>query len=301
MIFGGGVVLKVLEKNGNIIIKDVTDFNIEQIFECGQCFHFEKLADMDYVTVAYGRALRVSQSGSEVVLHKTDMAEYNAIWKKYFDMDTDYTAIKNRLIECDDSIRDAVRKAYGIRILKQEFHEMLLSFIISQNKQIPHIKQIVKNISEKYGTKAGNIMGNDYYNFPDVLKIRDITEENYREIKTGFRAPYLYDAGRFLSEGLNEAAFDGLSYEAAKDKLTAIKGVGDKVANCVLLFGLGYTNAFPVDVWVKRIMEQVYFKEDTSKDVIMEFAKQKFGEYGGYAQQYLFYYVRENAVNKGRK
>ena len=286
------------EKNGNVILDGVVDFNVEQIFECGQCFHFEKLDEMDYVTVAYGKAQRISQVNDKVTLHNTDLSEYNSIWKKYLDMDTDYGHIKKWLIDKDERLKEAITMTYGIRILRQEFHEMLMSFIISQNKQIPHIKQIVGNISERFGAKAGSINGRKYYSFPDVKALMSITEEDYREMKTGFRAPYLMSAAKALEEGLTEEKLCAGSYGEAKAELMKIKGVGEKVANCVLLFGLGYRNAFPVDVWVKRIMEHVYFHEDTSKEKIMEFAGENFGEYGGYAQQYLFHYARMTKLPK---
>lgn len=293
--------MKLIEQSGNVILYDVRDFNVEQIFECGQCFHFERLAPMDYVTVAYGRALRISQQGNDVTLHNTDLNEYNSIWKNYLDMDTDYGSIKKWLLDKDDRLKAAVTEKYGIRILRQEFHEMLMSFIISQNKQIPHIKQIVAAISERYGTSAGQIEGKEYYNFPDIKAIRDISEENYRQLKTGFRAPYLRSAAEYMEGGLCSDSFKDMDYNTAKARLMEIKGVGDKVANCVLLFGLGYRNAFPVDVWVKRIMEQVYFHRDTSKENIMAFAKENFGDYGGYAQQYLFYYARDLGGGKNNK
>lgn len=280
------------EKNGNVILDGVMDFNVEQIFECGQCFHFEKLDEMDYVTVAYGKAQRITQDGDKVILHNTDLAEYNSIWKNYLDMDTDYGHIKRWLLNKDERLKPAIEATYGIRILRQEFHEMLMSFIISQNKQIPHIKQIVAAISEKYGVKAGDINGKSYYAFPDVEALLKITEEDFRMLKTGFRAPYLVSAVKALEAGMSLERFHGSTYNDVKSELMKIKGVGDKVANCVLLFGLGYRNAFPVDVWVKRIMEQVYFGQDTPKEKIMSFAEENFGEYGGYAQQYLFYYAR---------
>ena len=286
------------EKNGNVILDGVVDFNVEQIFECGQCFHFERLDDMDYVTVAHGRALRITQTENKVTLHNTDLSEYNSIWKNYLDMDTDYGVIKKWLLDRDDRLRDAITATYGIRILRQEFHEMLMSFIISQNKQIPHIKQIVANISENFGREAGEINGRKYYAFPDVKALMAITEEDYRSMKTGFRAPYLVSAAGALEAGMTAENLCLGSYDEAKAELMRIKGVGDKVANCVLLFGLGYRNAFPVDVWVKRIMENVYFHEDTSKEKIMDFAKENFGEYGGYAQQYLFHYARMTKMPK---
>ena len=247
---------------------------------------------MDYVTVAHGKALRITQHKDKVTLHNTDMNEYNLIWRKYLDMDTDYGYIKRWLLKRDNSLADVIVETSGIRILRQEFHEMLMSFIISQNKQIPHIKQIVAAISERFGSEVGTINGRSYYGFPVKEALYNITEEAYRELKTGFRAPYLMSATEALKAGMSEKSLEGMEYNQAKAELMKIKGVGEKVANCVLLFGLGYRNAFPVDVWVKRIMEYVYFHEDTSKERIMEFAADRFGEYGGYAQQYLFHYAR---------
>lgn len=285
------------EKNGNVILNNVTDFNVEQIFECGQCFHFDKLDDMDYVTVAYGRAMRITQAADKVILHNTDLNEYNSIWKKYLDIDTDYGHIKRWLVDKDERLKESIESADGIRILRQEFHEMLMSFIISQNKQIPHIKQLVAGISERFGKEAGEINGRKYYAFPDMKSLMNITEEDYRLMKTGFRAPYLVSAAKALEAGMTADGLQACSYDEAKAELMKIKGVGEKVANCVLLFGLGYRNAFPVDVWIKRIMEYVYFHEDTPKEKIMVFAKDNFGEYGGYAQQYLFHWARTQKIH----
>ena len=286
------------EKNGNVIIYDVCDFDVEQIFECGQCFHFERLRYRDYVTVAYGKLLRITQDEEKVVLHHTSLEEYNQIWKHYFDMDTDYGAIKSYLIDKDERLKNVIEKTGGIRILRQEFHEMLMSFIISQNKQIPHIKQIVSAISEKFGTEVGEIEGKKYYAFPTIEQLINVTEDDYRQLKTGFRAPYLMSATMFMKDGMCTETFAKMPYDVAKQELLKVKGIGEKVANCILLFGLGYTNAFPVDVWIKRIMEFVYFGEDTSIDKIMTFANDKFGQYGGYAQQYLFHYARVEKISK---
>ena len=289
--------MQIEEKNGNLILTKVKDFNIEQILECGQCFHFVKLKDMEYVTVAYDKALHIKQESDTVILYDTDMNDYNSVWKKYFDMDTDYGKIKKYLKENCKELTDAIREKSGIRILRLDLTETLLSFIISQNKQIPHIKQIVAGISKEYGRLAGVIEGQEFYSFPKLEELLRITEDDFRSLKTGFRAPYLCDAISHLKEWGEMESFADLSYEEAKNKLMTIKGVGDKVANCVLLFGLGYTSAFPVDVWIKRIMESIYFKEDTSKDKIMDYAKERFGEYGGYAQQYLFYFARDGKIS----
>lgn len=290
--------MKIQQKNDNLIIKDVKDFNIEHIFECGQCFNFEKLSEMDYITVAYGKMLHITQDDDVVTLYNTTLEDYENIWKHYFDMDTDYGKIKEFLKDNDEKIVPAIEDKWGIRILNQEFFEMLLSFIISQNKQIPHIKQIVRGISEKYGKELGEYNGRKYYSFPTLDELDIVTEEDFRALKTGFRAPYLMDAIKYARAGLCKKSFENLVYEDAIKEMLKIKGVGEKVANCIALFSLGYRNAFPVDVWVKRVMEETYFGKDTSKEDIMKFAKEKFGEYGGYAQQYHFYYMRDRNVKK---
>ena len=289
--------MRVEERDGNVILTNVCDFNVQQIFECGQCFHFKKMGEMEYVTVAFERALHIKQDNDIVTLYNTSLDEYNSIWKKYFDMDTDYGIIKKKLESTSDELKEAIREQAGIRILRQEFTEVLMSFIISQNKQIPHIKKIVDEISRKYGKMVGVVNEEEFFSFPDLTVLNEVSEEDFRALKTGFRAPYLCDAIKHLKEWSEEGNLDNLSYEEAKDKLMTIKGVGDKVANCVLLFGLGYTSAFPVDVWIKRIMEQLYFKKDTPKNKIEEFAKEQFGEYGGYAQQYLFYFARDSKID----
>ena len=288
--------MKVEQVNENIILSSVCDFDIQQIFECGQCFHFEKMAHMEYATVAYGRLLHIKQENDKVIMYNTSIDEYNSIWRKYFDMDTDYRLIKSELKSTCEELKPAIDEKSGVRILRQEFTEILLSFIISQNKQIPHIKQIVANISKSYGELLGVIAGKEFYSFPTLDVLSNISEDEFRKLKTGFRAPYLCDAIKHLKEWSGQESFYGLSYEEAKEKLIQIKGVGDKVANCVLLFGLGYTSSFPVDVWIKRIMEHLYFQKDTPKEKILKFAEERFGKYGGYAQQYLFYFARDGKI-----
>lgn len=288
---------RIKEQNQNIIIEGVTDFNVAQTLECGQCFRFDKIDENEYVIVAKGHLLHIKQEDSKVIFYETSKQLLEDIWLDYFDLKRDYSDIKKYLLERDSCLEEPIKEKYGVRILQQEFHEMLISFVISQNKQIPHIKKIIRDLSKRYGEYLGTINEQNYYTFPTVDALGKITEEEFRELKTGFRAPYLCDASRKLQYDLVEKDLRMLSYEAAKEELIKIRGVGDKVANCVLLFGLGYRNAFPIDVWVKRIMENVYFKREASKEEIKQLAIEKFGEYGGYAQQYLFYFARDNKVH----
>lgn len=292
--------MRIYTKKENTIIEGIEDFRLSQTLECGQCFRFYKQDENDYVIVAYKNLLHIKQENDTLIFYDCDINSVKTIWIPYFDLDRDYAEIKRFLLEKDNLLQASINEKHGVRILNQEFHEVLISFIISQNKQIPQIKQLVKRISEEYGEYLGEINGEKYYSFPEVEILGTITEEKFREMKTGFRAPYLADAVQKLSKNVISAVdFQGMDEDAARKKLMQIKGVGEKVANCVMLFGLGYRNAFPIDVWMKRIMETLYFQgEDTKKELISDFAKEMYGEYGGYAQQYLFCYGRDNNVGK---
>ncbi len=288
--------MKYIEENGNIILNDAIDFSVEQTLECGQCFNFEKLDNNDYAVCACGILLHISQDKDKVTFYDTDIITFENVWIPYFDLDRDYGEIKRYLIEKDEVLIPAIEQMYGIHLLNQEFHETLMSFVISQNKQIPHIKQIVRTLSEKFGNYIGTLNDKKYYSFPSVEQLDRISIEDYRECKTGFRAPYLKDASDKLNSGLNKDSFSKYDCASASEELKKIKGVGEKVSNCVMLFSLGYRDAFPVDVWIKRLMEEMYFHKDTSKEEIMRFAKERFGDYGGYAQQYIFYYGRNKSI-----
>lgn len=292
--------MRILEEKNNTIIKGIKDFDLEQTLECGQCFRFYKQAEKDYVVVAYNLLLHVKQKKDTLIFMNCKEDVVRKIWIPYFDLERDYGEIKSFLIRKNMVLEPAIEEKYGVRILNQEFYEILISFIISQNKQIPHIKQIVKTISEKYGTYLGEVNGEKFYSFPELKELEKITEAEFREMKTGFRAPYLVDAVGKLSSGeISQEILGNMNETETRNKLLEIRGVGEKVANCVMLFSLGWRQAFPIDVWIKRIMETLYFNgEDTSKEKIAEFAKEIFGEYGGYAQQYLFCFGRDNHIGK---
>lgn len=294
--------MRIFYDGRNTMIENVCDFDLSQTLECGQCFRFYKQKENDYVIVAKEHMLHLLQKEDTLIFFDTKKEDVENVWIKYFDLDRDYAKIKERLLMKDDVLFPAIKEKNGVRILNQEFHEVLLSFIISQNKQIPHIKKIVRDISESYGKYLGEINGEKYYSFPDIEAISKITEDDYRKLKTGFRASYLKDASEKLVSGaIKEDDFKNLSEEEARKKLMSIKGVGEKVANCVLLFSLGYREAFPVDVWIKRIMESLYFDGNASKEEIQKFAKEQYGEYGGYAQQYLFCFGRDHKLGTAKE
>ncbi len=277
----------------------VRDFDIDEVLNCGQCFYFNEIGDKFYEVVAKGKALRIRQEKDTLLFYNTSEEEYQSIWKDYFDLERNYEIIKDSITRADPRLEDIIRKNAGIRILNQDFFETLISFIISQNKQIPQIKQVVRNLSKLYGTKVECLDkgGNHYeqYLFPSLQELMSATDEGIRSCKAGFRAPYILDAVEKVASGsVNEDALKDMSTDEARESLMTIKGVGEKVANCVLLFGLSRREAFPVDVWMKKIMEKMYFHKDTPKNEIEEYAKDLFGPYAGYAQQYLFIYARDS-------
>ena len=291
--------MEYIVENNNIVINRPCDFDIEHIIECGQCFRFYKRNDRDYLIIAFNRILRVVQDENKVILYNTKEEDYTEIWVNYFDLKRDYQKIKQKLSAIDIHLNDAVTDKNGIRILKQDIWETLISFIISQNKQIPHIKKLIENISKEYGTYIGDFDNQEYYAFPTIIQLSKATEEDLRNLKVGFRAPYIIDACNKIKSGeVDLEKLREMDIDIAKNELMKIKGVGNKVADCVLLFGASRHEVFPTDVWVKRVMEYYYFKEETKINKIHSYAKEQFGELAGFAQQYLFYYARDKKIGK---
>lgn len=285
-----------------ILIEEIEHFDLKQTLECGQCFRYESISDNEYIVIAKNRMLHIKQKDNILFFYNSTMEEVQTIWLPYFDLNRDYGAIKNWLNDRDNLIGEAIEQKSGVRILNQDFFEMLITFIISQNKQIPHIMQIVERISERYGEYIDEWNGKRYYSFPTPEALSKATEQDFLDMKAGFRAKYLVDACRkVVSQELCENELLQMDYEKALEKIQIVNGIGEKVGNCILLFGLGRREAFPIDVWMIRIMERLYFDKPVKKEEMQSFAKEHFGEYGGYAQQYLFYYARDNHVKSEKE
>lgn len=276
-----------MEENNSIKIK-TEDFKINEILECGQCFRFEKLGEMHYQIVSKGRVLNIKQEGSLINLYPCTRLEFENIWYDYFDLGTDYSIIK-KAIANDAVMTEAVKYAGGIRLLNQEPFECLLSFIISQNNNIPRIKGIIERMSVAYGTKSSG-----RYLFPTIEELSAADTDSLYELRMGFRAKYIFDALQKLnSKEVDLYNTEDMDTDELRNMLIKIKGVGQKVADCVMLFSMRRREVFPTDVWVKRVMEQLYFnKEERDIKAIHSFAWDKWGPLCGYAQQYLFYYAR---------
>ena len=262
-----------------MVFKNVKDLDLTHTFECGQCFRWVPDGDGAYAGAAGSFAARVSLEGSELAVDATGGDE--AFWRHYFDLDTDYGAIKEKLAGSEPLIKPATAYGYGIRILNQDPFEMIISFIISQNNNIPRIRKNIESLCEKYGDP---IEGSERRAFPSPEALAAADEKDLAAMKLGYRGPYIIAAAKkYMECGCPECREELLSYY----------GIGPKVANCIMLFGLRDTAAFPVDTWVKQIMNDMYGFGMNDAKGMQTFAKEKFGDLAGYAQQYLFYYYRD--------
>ena len=291
--------MKIITENTDVILQNVHDFDLTHIFDCGQCFRWNKTDENTYAGVAKGKALTISQSGNDVVLHNTTERDFYDVWYNYFDFDTDYGKIKSELSK-DSVMREAISYGEGIRILNQDLWETVVSFIISASNNIPRIKGIVERLCAAYGGEI-NYGGDVYYSFPSIEKMSTLSKDDLGVIRAGFRDKYIIDAVfKFQRGELSADALYKMTTPEAKKALMTISGVGKKVSDCIALFGLKRADSFPVDVWIKRIMEYCYFDgKEQPIDKISAFAEEKFGKLGGYAQQYLFFYARENKLGLG--
>ncbi len=299
----------IIEKENSIVLENVKDFNIKQILECGQCFRWERITDTNYIVVAYRRVIEIIQEGSTVTILNTNINDFNEIWKDYFDLNVNYEEVKIELSK-DELLKKSVEFGYGIRILNQDPFEILISFIISARNSIPSIMKTIKKISERWGDKI-EYKGNTYYAFPTPNQLKDVSLEEIKETGASFRSKYIVDtiskvnavieakSNGTLDEELKQFDLDyikSLPVDECHKALQNFMGVGAKVADCIMLFSMGKHSAFPVDVWIKRAMIHFYLAPDVSLNKIRVFGREKFGELAGLAQQYLFYYARENNI-----
>lgn len=273
-----------------MIIKNPEAFELEDIFECGQCFRFNLNETGSYEGVACGKKLKLTKNDKDIVLENVTELDYHNIWKKYFDMDRDYVSIMEQLSEKDEIIREAVKYGKGIRILRQEPWETLISFIISQNNHIPRIKKCIEVLSEKFGNKISD----GVFAFPTFEQLADIKLSELESVKLGYRAEYILQTAKAIAKdgGKTFKASMEADNKELNEYLLSLKGVGPKVANCIMLFGYGRMDRFPIDVWIRRVMHELYEIRENDFKKMTCYAREKFGEYGGIAQQYLFYYMK---------
>lgn len=291
--------MKIYEKDNKVILEGVSDFDPKHIFECGQCFRWKDQGDGSYTGVAKGRVINVSREGDTIYLKNTNLEDFNNIWKDYFDLDTDYSKIKNELRNMDEYLEKATEFGWGIRLLRQDPWEMIISFIISSNNRIPMIQKAIKNLSREYGAYIGSYEGEDYYDFPTPQQLSKASIAEIRACSTGFRDKYIKSTTEEVIKNNDDVySYRNLSTEDCIKELLKFNGIGPKVGDCIALFGMQKYDTFPVDVWVKRVMQEFYVEDDMSLPRIRKYAIDKFGNLSGFAQQYLFYYARELGIGR---
>ena len=273
---------------------DCPDFSLSQTLECGQCFRYQKEDNDCYTVISGQRVVTLGQAGGSIVFYG---GEDISFWKGYFDGERNYGEIKQQLSRNDPVMSEAISFAPGIRILKQEFFEMLMSFILSQNNHIPRIRGLIQRLCGEYGT----YIGTGRYSFPTPEQLSGVSEEEYRRLGCGFRARYLADAvEKVLAGGFRPEELDQLSTAELRQRLMSICGVGQKVADCILLFSFGRYEVFPMDVWINRVYSHAYCSgKKLSLLELQKSAAENFGENAGFAQQYLFHYGRNMKIGKG--
>lgn len=306
------------ERENGILLKEVKNFHPKHIFECGQCFRWNRIDKEDeerFQGVVHGRVLRVELKGQDVLLSNVDRNEFEHFFREYFDLGRDYDKVK-RVLRKDPLLKEAMAFGYGIRVLNQEPFETLISFILSSNNLIPKIKEGIRKISMTYGREI-SYDGETHYAFPTPQELERAEVEDLRALGVGYRAKYIYETVQAIrrAERMKETAVErelseeeklfllddlvsisSLPHDLCHKALQRYTGVGAKVADCVMLFSMKKNEAFPVDVWVKKAMVHFYGAEGNNLTKIRTFGQIQFGELSGIAQQYLFYHARENKI-----
>lgn len=270
--------MKNISSENFIVIPDVRDLDLEQTLDCGQSFRWEKQNDGSFSGVAFGKYVNISLDGTDMII-KNAAPDDEKIWREYFDLELDYGKIRGDISKLHPVLEEAARYAPGIRILRQEPYEALCTFIISQNNNIKRIKGIVARLCESFGDEIDE----GVYTFPNAERLEELTPDDLAPLRAGFRNRYIIDSAKKVASGeVDLELCKTADYDTARAELMKITGVGVKVADCTLLFGMHRVEAFPVDVWMKRAMEKL-FPGMSAND---------FGEYAGIAQQYIFHYSR---------
>ncbi len=284
-----------------VVVTGVEYLDVHKTFDCGQSFRFERVEnsahESEYSGVAFGRFVSFAQDGSTLYVYNSDLDDFANIWVPFLCLDTDYARISADVLSFGRGtvLERAEAHGRGIRILRQDPFEAVISFIISQNNNIPRIKKIIESMSETYGERieisealrAHASQSSSLCAFPSRERLASLSEQELRELRMGFRAGYVLDAARKIHGGeIDLAALAALGTDECINELCKVRGIGVKVASCAALFGMGKYDAFPIDVWIKRVAQK-YFAHESEP-----FSAARFGEYAGIAQQYLFYYER---------
>lgn len=286
-------------KQQEFLLENYSSFNLKDIFECGQCFRWNEEDDGSYTGVFCNNVINVKKTTKGIYFKGVCEKDIVNTVIDYFDLDRDYNKIKRILAKVDNNMKESIKYGEGIRILNQDLWETIISFIISANNNIPRIKGIIERLSKKYGRKI-KYNNKEYYTFPTPEELSNVSVQEYRKLGLGFRDIRLYETTKMiLNKDVDISKLNEIKdTNQVRDELLKLSGVGPKVADCILLFStLKRFDVFPIDVWVRRVMNDLYIHKEDEKNVskkeILKLANDKFGNLEGIAQQYLFYWRRE--------
>lgn len=275
-----------------MVTVETNNFSIEQICESGQCFRMNKVDESTYVVIAFGKYLEMRQRQDKVTFY-CSRKEYETIWLDYFDLNVDYSQYIDSVVESDSYLHKTVQFGNGIRILKQDTWEIIISFIISQQNNIKRIKKSIELLCERFGEKKHYKNHTFYYTFPTVEALAAATEEELRNCNLGYRSRYvLRTANSILKNEICCRSLKKMSYMDAKYELLKLFGVGSKVADCICLFALHQLEAFPIDTHIKKVLDIQYPQG---------FPYENYSGYEGVVQQYIFYYDLKKGLVKTDK
>ena len=283
-------------KKQEYILEKPSCFELKDTFTCGQCFRWHKNEDNSYTGVVRQNVINIKEYGKNYYITSIGNEDIKKLTNQYFDLERDYEKLQNKLSEIDENMKKSIKYGKGIRLLNQDLWETIISFIISANNNIPRIQKIIQRLSQTYGNKI-EFEGKAYYTFPLPEDLKNATIQDFRNLGLGFRDKRIYETTNMILE--NKINFEELhknpNTKEIRETLLTLSGVGPKVADCILLFStLKRLEVFPIDVWVSRVMNELYLHETkVNKTKIEAIAQQKFGDLAGLAQQYLFYWRRE--------
>ena len=279
-------------------IENIKSFELADIFDCGQCFRWNKQEDGSYTGVFKKNVINVQKQENTIIFKGICDGEIKEIVEDYFDLKRNYEEIKSKLSQIDENVKTSIEYGQGIRILNQDLWEMIISYIISANNNIPRIKGIIERLSKTYGQEI-EWNGEKYYTFPTPEELSKASVVDLRKLGLGFRDKRVFETTRLV----NTKQIDIYELEKIihtkklREELLKYPGVGPKVADCIMLFSMRRFEVFPIDVWVRRVMTELYFENETkivpNNKQILNYAEETFGNLSGLAQQYLFYWRRE--------
>ncbi|MCC3866804.1 DNA-3-methyladenine glycosylase family protein [Terrisporobacter mayombei] len=290
----------IYEDSCAVVIENVKDFNIHHIFSSGQSVRWKKQKDNSYICVVKDKIINVSQIDDILYFKNTNLDDVKNFWVNYFGLDVNYSIIKKEILNISPNLSHIIDFGSGLRILNQDEWETLITLILSANNSMQILEKVVDNLCSRYGDYIGEYEGEKYYSFPTPNKLSSLSLDELRECKVGFRDKYIKSTSTVIyNNDIDLYNLNKLDTKSCLDNLRELSGVGEKVADCVAMLSMKKYDVFAVDVWIKRIMEDIYFSnKSNSVKKIRSFAVDKFGDLSSFVQQYLFFFARQNKVGK---